>query len=1009
MAAPDVESVVDSLRADPDIGAELAGAFFLEPQAERRTSWEPALPGPLAEALSRAGVDAPWSHQATARAALRRGDNVLVTTPTASGKSLIFQLPVLEAAAMGEEGCALFVYPLKALGRDQQERFRALAEAAGLAEAAACEVYDGDTPASLRRRIRSEPPRALITNPDMLHLSMLGYADSWEPLFARLRWIVLDELHAYRGLFGAHVHHVLRRLLRLAARRGRRPQLIASSATAAEADRFATDLTGEPFTWIEESGAADSGRHLLLLQPQTSPYTSALRLLIRLLDEGLKVIVFTKARRITELLFAWLGRQRPDLAAKVASYRSGFLPEERRRIEADLFAGRLQGVISTSALEMGIDVGGLDACILVGYPGSIMATWQRSGRAGRRDRPGLTALVALPDALDQYLLDHPRMLLDSPCERLAVDPDNETVARAHLICAAAEAPLDRSRDRALLERHAPLIGELLREHELREDADTGELLAARRRPHRHVDLRHTGDTVIIRTLDGTTIGTVDGVRARLECHPGAIYLHAGRHYQVDELDLDDGEARVRETDVDYYTTALTEKETEILEVLEERGDDGPVAALGRLRVTERVVGFERRRIHTRELLGQEGLELPPHVFETQGLWIPASRSLTAELEAAGHHVMGSLHAAEHAAIALLPLLAVCDRGDLGGISIPMHPQLGGAAVFVYDAMAGGAGITRRGFHELPAWLTRVRELVAGCDCEEGCPRCIQSPKCGNGNRPLDKAGAVRLLELLAAPRKPEAAGLRAGRLLRPAETPTTPQPSSPEIGSRHPMDAPAPLAPGSPRPTGRALARGHEKQRRRGPAQSDGPAALAMRRDATSTVLFDLETQLSADEVGGWGNAHRMRVAIGVALHLEEGRFEVFDEARVPDLIEQLESAGLVVGFNIKRFDYRVLSGYTGIDYACRLPTFDLLEDIHRRLGFRLGLNHLAQATLGVEKSADGLQSLEWVRQGRLDLVEAYCRKDVEILRDLYLHGRRTGQIIYRDRQGRAMNLPVDW
>ncbi|MGH9380630.1 MAG: DEAD/DEAH box helicase [Thermoanaerobaculia bacterium] len=989
-AAPTVESVVESLRADSDIGSEIAGAFFLEPRIERRTSWEPALPGSLAAALTLAGVDAPWSHQAGARAALRHGENVLVTTPTASGKSLVFQLPVLEAAAAGEDGCALFVYPLKALGRDQQERFRALAEAAGLAEAAPCEVYDGDTPASLRRRIRADPPRALITNPDMLHLSMLGYAESWELLFSRLRWIVLDELHAYRGLFGAHVHHVLRRVLRLARLKGRQPQLIASSATAAEADDFAAALTGEQFTWIEESGAASQGRHLLLLQPQASPYTTTLKLLVRLLDEGLKVIAFTKARRITELLYAWLGRQRPDLARRVASYRSGFLPEERRKIEGDLFAGRLSGVISTSALEMGIDVGGLDACILVGYPGSIMATWQRSGRAGRRGRPGLTALVALPDALDQYLLDHPQMLLESPCERLAVDPDNETVARAHLICAAAEAPLHRERDRALLERHAPLIGELLQEHELKEAADTGELLAARRRPHRQVDLRHTRDTVVIRDADGTTIGTVDGVRARLECHPGAIYLHAGRQYQVRELDLDAGEARVQETDADYYTTALTEKETEILEVLEERRGEAPAASFGLLRVTERVVGFERRRIYSRELLGQEPLELPPHEFETQGLWIPAPRAVTANLEADDHHVMGSLHAAEHAAIALLPLLAVCDRGDLGGISIPMHPQLEQAVVFVYDAMAGGAGITRRGFRELPQWLERVRELVARCDCEEGCPRCIQSPKCGNGNRPLDKAGAVRLLELLATPQETEAAGLRAGRVVRPA---------------------------------GRALARGHEEPRRRGPARSDGPpasdpgsrrpaetpAASVARDHPASTVLFDLETQLSAEEVGGWGNAHRMRVAIGVALYLEEGRFETFEEERVPELVEQLESAGLVVGFNVKRFDYRVLAGYTGIDYARQLPTLDLLEDIYRRLGFRLGLNHLAQATLGVEKSADGLQSLEWVRQGRLDLVAAYCRRDVEILRDLYLHGRRTGQIVYLDRDGRPINLPVHW
>ncbi len=327
---------------------------------------------------------------------------------------------------------------------------------------AGCEIYDGDTPPARRAAIRRRLPRVLITNPDMLHLGLLGHWTSWGPLLADLRWIVIDELHTYRGIFGSHFHHVLQRLLRLCRSVGGQPVVIASSATAANAAQFATDLTGCQFHWIAQSGAPREGRHLLLVRPDASPYTAALRLFIRCLDAGLKTIMFTKARRITELLYSWLRRQEPRLAARVASYRAGFLAEERRVIEQSLFSGTLDGVISTSALEMGIDVGGLDACILVGYPGSMMATWQRSGRVGRADRESITALVAMPDALDQYFLDHPDQFLHRPCERLVVDPTNQPVARAHLLCAAAELPLAPRHDAVYLERHKASIDYLLR-------------------------------------------------------------------------------------------------------------------------------------------------------------------------------------------------------------------------------------------------------------------------------------------------------------------------------------------------------------------------------------------------------------------------------------------------------------------------------------------------------------------------------------------------------------------
>jgi DEAD/DEAH box helicase domain-containing protein len=1011
----DVVEVVERVRGGERLGPQVRHALYLPAVAARWGALDPPLPRRLLSALGARGIERLWSHQVSGLRAVRQGHDVLVTTPTASGKSLIFQLPVLEAAAGGATGRALFLYPLKALGQDQKQKFEALAGAAGIE--AACEVYDGDTPAERRAEIRRKLPRVLISNPDMLHLGLLSHWQNWSPFLRDLEWIVLDELHTYRGIFGSHFHHVLQRLLRVCHAEGARPRLIASSATARNAEEFAAALTGRGLVGVADSGAPRQGRHFLLFQPETSPYTTALQLTIELLRSGLKTIVFTKSRRITELLYSWLQRQEPALARRVANYRSGFLARERRTIERKLFDGELDGVISTSALELGIDIGGLDACVLVGFPGSVMATWQRAGRVGRQDRESIVALVPLPDALDQYLLDHPREFLERPCERLVVDPANEPVARAHLVCAAAELPLRRGRDAAYLERFAPTVGELLREGLLAEAVDSGEICSPRKRPQRDVALRGSGGGTAILDERGRTIGTVDGVRVLHECHPGAVYLHWGRQFLVRSLDLAGGKTHVERVEVDYFTTPLTRKATQVLEVLEERREGPLQAFLGRLRVTEWVVGFERKSIHGQEVLDRHDLELPPVEFETVGLWFAVPSEIEELLRGEERHFMGALHAAEHAAIAFLPLHALCDRGDIGGISLPLHPQLGCGGVFIYDGHPGGVGIAARGFADLPALLERVRRHVAACECEIGCPSCIQSPKCGNGNRPLDKAGAVRLLDLLL---DPEALGVGSVRRVEVAP----PEPEVPQAAASHPegirevvegpLDAPpAPLEPPRTaasveiyRPTEEMGRPARPRGGRRRPEPPPGPPIPVHSSD---TVLFDLETIRGAREVGGWGNAHRMRVAIAVTLHLEEGRFQVFREDEIDRLIERLEAADAVVGFNVRRFDYQVLNGYTGIDYCRRLPTLDLLEEIHRRSGVRLSLNRLAAATLGVQKTADGLQSLEWVKEGRLDLVEAYCLKDVEILRDLYLYGRRMGHVYYGDKEGRRFKVTVGW
>lgn len=1026
---PDLPDLLRRLEEHPRLGGQSVHRRFLPASPETFGEIDPPLPPALSAALAASGVERLWSHQAEGLAAARARRDVLVTTPTASGKSLIFQLPVLEEALAGGRGRALFLFPLKALGQDQRGKIEALAQQAGLSEPVAA-IYDGDTPTAERKRIRDHPPRVLITNPDMLHLGILAHWQSWTPFLRDLSWVVLDELHTYRGLFGSHFHHVLQRLLRLARIEGAEPAVIASSATAANAAEFAAALVGRPCTVVETSGAPRQGRHLVLYRPEASPYTTALDLLTTLLDEGLKTIVFTKARRITELLYSWLRRRRPELGKRVVSYRAGFLAEERRSIEQQLFDGTLDGVISTSALEMGIDIGGLDACLLVGYPGSVMATWQRSGRVGRAGRESLTALVALPDALDQYLLDHPGELLDRPCERLMVDPSNPVVAGAHLVCAATERALRREADAALLERHGPLVRALVEEGELLESADGRELFARRRRPHRDVTLRGAGRTCRIRRgAGGPVIGTVDGPRAPREAHPGAVYLHQGRQYLVTELDLEAGEALAEAVDVDYFTTPLTEKETMVLEVLG-HSSDGPLHAwTGRLRVKERTVGYERKQMQSQEVQGRHPLDLPAMEFETVGLWWSAGRDLEETLQHHGEQFMGSLHAAEHAALALLPTFALCDRGDLGGISLPFHPQVGTGAVFLYDGHAGGAGITTGIFDQLSGLLERVLQLLDACPCDSGCPSCIQSPKCGNGNRPLDKAGAARLLRLLLAQEVPVVPASPTPEMRLDAIDLASEAEREDDDGEEVAVTPVATVAPVAPERASLESETAEDRTgetspaapaRRRGGAKRKGSPAAAAKSGASSrrkagdglsaTVLFDLETLRSAEDVGGWNKAHRMGVAVGVVCFLEENRFEVYEEAQVMDLVAALRSADLVIGFNSKGFDYKVLNGYTGEDYARTLPTLDLLEDIHRRLGHRLGLDHLAAATLGVGKSADGLQSLEWVRQGRLDLVRDYCLKDVEILRDLYLFGRREGYVLYRPRGSQeAVRLAVDW
>ena len=698
----------------------------------------------MTAALAAQGIGALWRHQVIALEQVAAGRHVLLATPTASGKSLVFQLPVLAEGARGGPGRALFLFPLKALGQDQRGKLEALAAAAGLTAEVTCAVYDGDTPTAERAKLRRTPPRVLVTNPDMLHAGILAAWPRWQGFLRDLRWIVVDELHVDRGLFGAHVHHVLRRLLRLARSLGAAPVVVAASATASDPGRFAEALVGEPFAVVERTGAPRAGRHLLLLRPEGSPYTAALALLVELMRREQRVIVFTKARRATELMHSWLRRQDRELAARVSSYRAGFLPEERRRIESALFTGELQGVIATSALELGIDIGGLDACILVGYPGSVMATWQRSGRVGRAGRESVTALVALPDALDQYLLDHPEALFERPCERIVLDPGNAAVARPHLLCAASEMPLRPDTEAPYLARHAALLARLERERCLKAAAGGG-LVAVRRAPHRAVNLRGSASPyTIVDAADGRRIGSIDGVRVFHECHPGAIYLHGGRQWEVTELRVGERTVVARRVEVEHYTAALAEKETEILELFGTRHEGGLQAGprgcwCGNGWWATSGNGSSRRR-------SSSSCRWSCPRWSTSRT-ASSGRPADARGSAARVGPPRGRRAARGRARddLLLPLVALCDRNDLGGISTPFHRSSAVRRCSSTRAIREGSGSPSGGSPSFPSCSAGSAHLLQRCPCDDGCPACVQSPKRGNGNRPLDKRGALAAL------------------------------------------------------------------------------------------------------------------------------------------------------------------------------------------------------------------------------------------------------------------------
>jgi DEAD/DEAH box helicase domain-containing protein len=728
-------------------GEELAHVETIPPGEPRTTTLPDELHPRLRETLP---FDSLYSHQRGAWDVAARGEHLILATGTASGKSLAFNLPVLDAIAHEPKTRALYVYPTKALAQDQA---RALAELHAPNVRAA--IYDGDTPGERRWQIRRWA-NVILSNPDMLNVGVLPHHDRWADVLHNLRFIVVDEAHVYRGVFGSHVGNVLRRLRRLAGVYGADPQLLLASATIANPGELAATLIGVEATVVDEDAAPRAERTVALWNPElldaelglrASPLGEASRLLAGLTSRGLRTICFAKSRKAAELIHKFtVERVDTETGKRLAPYRAGYTPAQRRDIERRLVEGELLGVSATDALELGIDIGLLDCAISVGFPGTVASLRQQWGRAGRRGH-GLAVLIASEDALDQYFMREPEMLLDRKVEAAILDPANPRVLDGHVRAAAFEAPLDDA-DRPVLGDEALERAALLPELK---QTKSGYVWAGRDFPAAQIGLRSTTpDTfAVVDAQTGTVLGLVERERAYSTVHEGAVYLHLGESYLVRELDLQARTAVVTPYGGDYYTQAKKETSTAIEEAVRAERRCGLELSFGRISVTERVVAYQKKSVRDQSTLETVDLDLPETSFETEAIWyLPEAEQLEG-LEKMPT-LLGTLHATEHSMIALLPLWAMCDRWDIGGLSTNIHFQTDRPTVFIYDGHSGGVGITERGFNAFEGWVADTARMLEGCPCSDGCPSCVQSPKCGNLNEMLDKAGALTFLRRMVA-------------------------------------------------------------------------------------------------------------------------------------------------------------------------------------------------------------------------------------------------------------------
>jgi DEAD/DEAH box helicase domain-containing protein len=727
-------------------------------RAGREVPWPPWVPAEVVGAFAARGISAPWTHQALAASHAQAGRNVIISTAAASGKSLGYLLPALTSVLAGDT--VLYVTPTKALAADQLASIQAL----GLPGVQAA-TLDGDSTRAERDWARSHA-RYLLTTPDMLHCALLPRHARWSGFFSRLRFVIIDECHGYRGVFGSHVAQVLRRLRRVVAHHtgaaGSRPVFVLASATVGAPGVCARLLTGLDAEEVTADGSPRGPLAFALWEPpltdargeagarlRRTATAQAADLLGRLVAENVQTLAFIRSRRGAEAV-ALAARRSLDAQdgdqAKVAAYRSGYLPEDRRRLEAALSDGRLVGLATTAALELGVNITGLDAVLIAGWPGTWASLWQQAGRAGRSGRSAAAVLIARDDPLDTYLVRHPEILLSHPVEATVLDPGNPYVLAPHLCAAATELALTEQDLDIFGPAARQVVDDLTRSGRLRR-RETGWFSMRRDRAS---GLRGTGlaPVRVVEEATGRLVGTVDEPSAQLIVHEGAVYIHQGDSYLVRRLDLADQVALVEPGDPGYTTTARDVTEVEVHGELRRMSWGEAEICFGDVQVTRQVVSFTRRRADTGTPLGETPLDLPPRQLRTRAVWWTASAAQRDRLAAAGVDLGGAAHAVEHASIGLLPLFATCDRWDVGGVSSDLHPATGRLTVFVYDGHDGGAGFAERGFQAAPDWLRATRQAISSCDCEAGCPSCVQSPKCGAANHPLSKRGAVALLDIL---------------------------------------------------------------------------------------------------------------------------------------------------------------------------------------------------------------------------------------------------------------------
>ncbi|MEU8472733.1 DEAD/DEAH box helicase [Streptomyces sp. NPDC029006] len=762
-------TVLDRLASGPNRSARITHTEHLPPRAGRHAVWPDRIRSEVIAAVQACGIEHPWAHQALAAEHALDGESVVVATGTASGKSLAYLVPVLSTLLDGAEApngrgaTALYLAPTKALAADQCRAVKELSQPLGTAVRPA--VYDGDTPFEEREWIR-QYGNYVLTNPDMLHRGILPSHPRWSSFLKSLRYVVIDECHTYRGVFGSHVAQVLRRLRRLCARYGSSPVFLLASATSAEPAVAARRLTGLPVVEVADDASPRGELVFALWEPpltdlhgekgapvRRTATAETADLLTDLTVQGVRSVAFVRSRRGAELISVIAQEKLADvdrsLVRRVAAYRGGYLPEERRALERALHSGELLGLAATTALELGVDVSGLDAVVIAGYPGTRASLWQQAGRAGRSGQGALAILVARDDPLDTFLVHHPEALFHQPVESTVLDPDNPYVLAPHLCAAAAELPVTEDD----LELFGPACADVLPQLEaakLLRRRTSAWHWTRRERAADLTDIRGTGGrpVQIVEAGTGRLLGTVDANAAHSTVHAGAVHLHQGRTYLVRSLDLEDSVALVEQADPPYSTVARDTTSISILETDTEVPWGTGRLCYGSVEVTNQVVSYLRRRLITGEVLGETKLDLPPRTLRTRAVWWTVTEDQLDEARIIPEILGGSLHAAEHASIGMLPLFATCDRWDIGGVSVPLHPDTLLPTVFVYDGHPGGAGFAERAFHTARAWLAATREAIASCECEAGCPSCIQSPKCGNGNDPLHKRGAVRLLTVL---------------------------------------------------------------------------------------------------------------------------------------------------------------------------------------------------------------------------------------------------------------------